>query len=98
MTPMAIEQEYRFSTEGGPNAILARGAAALTPDAGGGFYLSEAHPEWIGARVVATYNNAVVFVGANAGFLLTEVDAQGRVLVVSSNVADNNGIQWVLLK
>lgn len=92
------QTEGHTITGDGRILFIGYGSGVLAPDAGGGFLIMPPDPNLIGARAVATYDADVVFVAANAGQLLADIDGTGAITIISSNVADNNGVQWIVVK
>lgn len=83
----------------GQDAHIAWGTGVLTPDAGGGFFGQILPGFRADSLVLAAYNGNAAFVGANAGFLLCSYDEpSSSLLVISSNIADNNSIRWLIAR
>lgn len=97
---MPLIRNSSFQTLDFQDAAFMYGTGVLTPDAGGGFF-GVVIPGLDSARslVLAAYDGSAVFVAANAGFLLATYDnPSSSLLVISSNVADNNSIRWFALR
>lgn len=96
---MTILRNYP-TEDPGQDAHLVFGSGVLTPDAGGGFFGQLVPGFTAGTSLfLACYDGSVPFVVANAGFLLCSYDEpSSSILIISSNVADNNRVKWFAMR
>lgn len=97
---MPLIRNTSFQTLDFQDASFMYGTGVLTPDAGGGFF-GVVIPGLDSARslVLACYDGSALFNAANAGFLLCAYDdPSSSLLVISSNIADNNTVRWFALR
>lgn|SRR5262245_35548000 len=97
---MPVIRNSSFQTLDFQDGAFMYGTGTLVPDAGGGLFgivvpgLSNTR-----CHLVACYGDFALFTPANAGILRVSYDEpSSSIIIVSTNVADNNPVRWFALR